>query len=271
MVDKSSKEMSINEQCKLMNLHRSGIYYTPKIESTLDLEIMTQIDKLHIKDPTLGTRRMKVMLQMMGYKIGRTHVRALMRKMRIKVIYCRPRTTIIDPAKYKYPYLLGNLNIIRPNQVWAIDITYIPMARGFMYMTAIMDLYSRFILSWSISNTMDSAWVTDVVKEAVRTHGKPEIINSDQGSQFTSDEYVDYVKSLESTKISMDGKGRAVDNIFIERFWRTIKYEKIYINPSKNGIELFKLCEEFINYYNFERPHQTIDYQTPKKLYHEAA
>lgn len=271
MVDKNSKDLSMNEQCNLLNLQRSGIYYKPKSESALNLEIMTQIDKLHIKDPTMGTRRMKVMLQMMGYKIGRTHVRTLMRKMRIKVIYCRPRTTIIDPAKYKYPYLLGNLNITRPNQVWAIDITYIPMARGFMYMTAIMDLYSRFILSWSISNTMDAAWVTDVVKIAVTTYGKPEMINSDQGSQFTSDEYVDYVKNLGSTKISMDGKGRAVDNIFIERFWRTIKYEKIYIHPPVNGIELYKICEEFITYYNFERPHQTIDYQTPEKLYHEAA
>ncbi len=167
--------------------------------------------------------------------------------------------------------MLGNLNITRPNQVWAIDITYIPMARGFMYLTAIMDMYSRFILIWSISNTMDSAWVTDVVKEAVKTYGKPEIINSDQGTQFTSDEYVDYVKSLESTKISMDGKGKAIDNIFIERFWRTIKYDKIYIHCPKNGLELFQICEEFINYYNFERPHQTIDYQIPNNLYHEAA
>jgi putative transposase len=271
MVDKKSKELSVNEQCQLLELHRSGVYYKPKNESEKDLEIMAEIDKLHIKDPTLGTRRMKIMLRLKGYKIGRTHVRTLMKKMRIKVIYCRPRTTINDPTKYKYPYLLGNLNIVRPNQAWAIDITYIPMSKGFMYMTAIIDLYSRFVLSWSISNTMDAVWVTDIVKEAVRTYGKPEIINSDQGSQFTSDEYVGYIKSLKTTKISMDGKGRAVDNIFIERFWRTIKYEKIYIQPPENGLELFKMCEEFINYYNFERPHQSADYQTPKKMYYEAA
>jgi len=271
MVDKKSTELSINEQCQLLELHRSGVYYKPKNESEKDLDIMAEIDKLHIKDPTLGTRRMKVMLQTKGYKIGRAHVRTLMRKMRIKVIYCRPRTTIHDPAKYKYPYLLGNLRIVRPNQVWAIDITYIPMSKGFMYMAAIIDLYSRFVLSWSISNTMDAVWVTEVVKEAVRTYGKPEIINSDQGGQFTSDEYIEFIKSLNYTQISMDGKGRAVDNIFIERFWRTIKYEKIYITPSQDGSELFRTCEEFINYYNYERPHQSAGYQTPNKMYYEAA
>jgi len=261
----------MNEQCNLLNLHRSGIYYTPKNESTLDLEIMTQIDKLHIQDPTLGTRRMKVMLHDIGYKIGRVHVRTLMRKMRIKVIYCRPRTTIIDPAKYKYPYLLGNLKITRPNQVWAIDITYIPMARGFMYMTAIMDLYSRFILGWSVSNTMDARWVTDVVKESVRTYGKPEIINSDQGSQFTSEEYIEYIKSLKLTKISMDGKGRAVDNIFIERFWCTIKYEKIYPEPSDDGLELYAKINEYMKFYNAERGHQSIGYKRPEMVFRSAA
>lgn len=271
MINREEPGMSIIKQCDLLGIQRSGTYYKPRTASEIDLELMEHIDKLHLKDPTLGTRRMAVMLQRMGYKTGRIHVRTLMIKMRIKVIYCRPRTTIFDPAKYKYPYLLSNLQITRPNQVWSIDITYIPMKKGFMYMTAIIDLYSRYILSWSISNTMDARWVTEVVKEAVITYGKPEIINSDQGSQFTSDEYVNYVKSLDSTKISMDSKGRAIDNVFIERFWRTIKYEKIYLNPPCDGIELFNICEQFINYYNYERPHEALNYQSPKLIYKKAA
>ncbi len=271
MVDVKGKTMSVNQQCKILQIHRSGIYYKPQSLNMDDLEIMRSIDKLHTKDPTLGTRRMRVMLQREGYKIGRRHVRTLMQKMRIRVIYCQPRTTISDPTKYKYPYLLRGLKATRPNQVWAIDITYIPMQKGFMYMTAIIDLYSRYIVNWSISNSMEASWVTAVVKEAVETHGAPEIINSDQGSQFTSDEYISYIKGLEVTKVSMDGKGRAIDNIFIERFWRTIKYDKINIAVPSDGLELFRICQEFIEYYNHERPHQSIDYRTPINYYKDAA
>jgi putative transposase len=271
MIDKESKELSIVKQCEALKIHRSGFYYEPEVLNDYDDRIMHAIDELHSKDPTLGTRRMKVMLQNRGFKIGRQHVRTLMRKMRIRVIYCQPRTTIIDPAKYKYPYLLRGIKASKPNEIWAIDITYIPMERGFMYMVAIIDLYSRFIVNWSISNTMDSKWVVSAVKEAITKHGKPDIINSDQGSQFTSDEYILYIKSLEHTKISMDGKGRALDNIFIERFWRTIKYDKINIVVPKDGLELYKTCQEFIIYYNNERPHESIDYKPPIKYYKNAA
>lgn len=271
MVELTSKKLSISRQCDVLQIHRSGLYYKEQGVNEKDLMIMKEIDNLHFKDPTLGTRRMRVMLQRQGVKIGRRHVRTLMQKMRLKVIYCQPRTTISDPTKYKYPYLLRSMKVTRANQVWAIDITYIPMQKGFMYMTAIIDIYSRYIVNWSISNTMEADWVTEVVKEAVRTHGVPEIINSDQGSQFTSDEYINYIKSLELTKISMDGRGRALDNIFIERFWRTIKYDKINIEVPSDGLELYRISKEFIEYYNNERPHESLDYMSPTNYYKNVA
>ena len=177
---------------------------------------------------------------------------------------------MIDPGKYKYPYLLNDLVIDYPNKAWAIDITFIPMRKGFMYMTAIIDLYSRYIVNWSISNSMEAEWIRLVVEEAIRQYGKPDIINSDQGSQFTSEAYIGLLKE-NNIAISMDGKGRVLDNVFIERFWRTVKYEKIYLNPPKDGLELYTIVKEFIAYYNDERPHESLDYQPPKTLYHEAA
>jgi putative transposase len=271
MVNKEIPDISIKQQCRILHIHRSGLYYKPVEMSSKDLEMMLNIDKFHLLDPTLGTRRMMVMLNNEGYSVGRAHIRTLMKKMRIKVMYRRPRTTISDPTKYKYPYLLGNLDVVRANQVWAIDITYIPMKKGFMYLCAIIDLYSRYIVNWSISNSMDAEWVVRVVREAVETHGKPDIINSDQGSQFTSDEYVEYVKSLGSVQISMDGKGRFLDNVYIERFWRTIKYDKIYIYPPSDGLELFKTCQEFVNYYNNTRPHESLDYKQPVVFFKRAS
>ena len=271
MVDKSDTQMSIRKQCDMLQLHRSGVYYTLNLPSNADDEIMKQIDRFHLMDPTLGTRRMKAMLVRMGYNIGRKHVRTLMNTMRIHAVYCKPRTTIADPAKYKYPYLLKELKITKPNQVWGIDITYIPMRRGFMYMVAIIDHYSRFIVGWSLSNSMSAPWVVETVREAIRKHGKPEIINSDQGSQFTSDDYVNFIKSCEGTKISMDGKGRYLDNIYIERFWRSIKHDKIYLMMPQNGTELFNVCEEFVEYYNKTRPHETLGYISPSELFKIAA
>jgi putative transposase len=233
--------------------------------------MMENLDRLYIEDPTRGTRRMKKELRKKGFKVGRHHVRKLMQVMRLKTVYCRPRTTVIDPARYKYPYLLGNLDIKRPNQVWALDITYIPMPKGFMYLLAIMDIYSRCIVGWSISNTMEAEWVVDTLKEAISRNGKPDIINSDQGSQFTSDEYVDYIKSLETVRISMDGKGRATDNSHIERFFRTIKYEKIYLERPETGTDLHKVCSQFIHYYNEKRDHSSIGDNPPIVVYKRVA
>lgn len=271
MVERREGAMSICAQCELLGLARSTLYYTPSKAGDKDLKVMEELDRLYLEDPTRGTRRMAKELRKIGYQVGRCHVRTLMQTMRLKTVYCRPRTTVIDPAKYKYPYLLRNLPIVKPNQVWALDISYIPMPRGFMYMVAIMDLYSRYIVGWSLSNTMEAQWVVDTLTVAIGKYGKPGIINSDQGSQFTSDEYVDYVKSLKTVKISMDGKGRATDNAFIERFFRTIKYEKIYLEHPETGNELHQVCSQFIHYYNERRDHSSIGYHPPVLKYRKAA
>lgn len=271
LIDKEQGSFSICHQCELLGLARSTLYYTPAMKDDKDLLMMKELDRLYLEDPTRGTRRMAKELCKLGYQVGRKHVRTLMRIMRLKTVYCRPRTTLIDPAKYKYPYLLRNLEINSANQVWALDITYVPMRRGYMYLLAIMDVYSRLIVGWSLSNTMEAGWVVNTLKTAITKYGKPEIINSDQGSQFTSDEYVNYVKSLETVKISMDGKGRAIDNVFIERFFRTIKYEGIYLVNPETGNELHKVCTQFINYYNEKRDHSSIGDVPPIKAYRRAA
>jgi putative transposase len=271
MIERDKGPMSICYQCELLGIARSSLYYTPSKASTKDLKLMEDLDKLYLEDPTRGTRRMTNELRKKGHQVGRHHVRTLMQVMRLKTVYCKPRTTIIDPARYKYPYLLRNLDIHSPNQVWALDITYVPMHKGFMYLLAIMDIYSRCILGWSLSNTMEAEWVVNTLKLAVNKYGKPGIINSDQGSQFTSDEYIDFVKSLETVKISMDGKGRATDNVYIERFFRTIKYEKIYLEPPETGSELYHICSQFINYYNERRDHSSIGNSPPIVVYQQAA
>jgi putative transposase len=271
MVDRDKGAFSICYQCDLLGIARSSLYYTPSQASDKDLQLMKELDMLYLEDPTRGTRRMAQELRKKGTKVGRCHVRTLMQIMRLKTVYCRPRTTVIDPARYKYPYLLRNLDINHPNQVWAMDITYVPMPKGFMYLLAIMDVYSRCILGWSLSNTMEAEWVVDTLQRTVRMNGKPEIINTDQGSQFTSDEYIDFVKSLDTVKISMDGKGRATDNVFIERFFRTIKYDKIYLEQPETGNELYQVCSQFIHYYNEKRDHSSIGNLPPMVVYRNAA
>lgn len=271
MIDRDERSRSICSQCELLGIARSTLYYTPSKADEQDLRIMEELDRLYLEDPTRGTRRMTKELKKRGYKVGRCHVRRLMQIMRLKTVYCRPRTTVIDPARYKYPYLLRNFDITMSNQAWALDISYVPMHRGFMYLVAIMDLYSRYIVGWSLSNTMEAEWVVDTLKTAVGQYGKPGIINSDQGSQFTSDEYVNYVKSLETVKISMDGKGRATDNAHIERFFRTIKYEKIYLEHPETGHELHQVCSQFIQYYNERRGHSSIGDHAPIERYRQVA
>ena len=272
MIEHSHDKLTIVDQCELLELPRSTFYYTAsKAYSEKDLSMMRALDDLHLEDPTRGTRRMRNELKKLGFKVGRRHVRTLMQIMRLKAVYCRPRTTLIDPAKYKYPYLLRNVEITRPNQAWGVDITYVPMPKGFMYLTAIIDLYSRYIVGWSLSNSMEAEWVTATVKEAVERHGPPEVLNSDQGCQFTSDCYIDYIKSLKSTKISMDGKGRALDNVYIERFWRTIKYDKLYLVVPETCRELYVACHEFITYYNEKRDHSSLNDKAPLSVYQIAA
>ena len=271
MIDSMDEKLTIQEQCELIDLPRSTYYYSNTGVSSEYLELMRKMDEMYLEDPTRGTRRYSAELSAEGYKIGRDRARTLMILMGIGAIYPKPRTTVIDKTKYKYPYLLRNLNVERANQVWQIDISYIPMRYGFMYLVAIIDVHSRYIVGWDISNTMEASWVIKTVKKAIKEHGTPEIINSDQGTQFTSEEYVQYIKSLETVKISMDGKGRATDNAFIERFFRTIKHDRLYLNPSRDGHELYNECEDFINYYNHRRSHSSIGKVAPIKVYKTAA
>ncbi len=231
---------------------------------------MEEMDKFIQEHPTAGVLTMRSMLLDKGMRVNEKCIRRLMRLMNIRAIYpMKSLSTLGGLASYKHPYLLRDLEINKANQVWCIDISYIPMKHGFMYLTAIIDVYSRKIMAWSISNSLDTNVSLDVLAEAIRTHGTPEIVNSDQGCQYTSKLWVETLKGLD-IKISMDGKGRAKDNIWIERFWRTIKREYIYLNPCENGIELHLGVKKFMNYYNQERHHQGIDNEIPSQLYRDS-
>ena len=267
-LDKGSK-LSLRCQAKLLEVDRSCLYYHPVGESELNLTLMELIDKLFLDDPTLGVKGMRDELRDLGYEYNDKRIRRLMRKMALMPIYSKQNLSRLGLAKYIHPYLLRHLKITRPNQVWAIDITYIPMRHGFMYLTAIIDVYSRFVVGWQLSNTLDKENQTSVLHEAIRKHGVPEIINSDQGSQYTCEHWVSTVKSY-GIQISMDGNGRATDNAFIERFWGTIKRKHIYLNPAEDGLELYQGIANFILKYN-HRYHQGIKRQKPIELYTKAA
>lgn len=262
-------KLSIRQQCNLLTLCRASFYYVPKKENATNLEMMQLMDAHILEEPTAGVLTMQSMLEEKGYNAGYERVRRLMRLANIRPIYPRKHLTQLGDKKYIYPYLLRNLKVERANQVWAIDITYVPMQKGFMYLTAVIDVYSRYLVGWGLSNTLDAEASLQVLIVAVAQHGKPEIVNSDQGSQFTCKEYVDYLKG-ESIRISMDGKGRALDNIFIERFWRTIKYQHIYLNPADDGITLYQGISHWIDKYN-QKPHQGINRNKPVNLYQMAA
>lgn len=266
MIEKDNPEISVSKQCDLLTIHRSGIYYEPVPESDLNLELMKVIDKEYQRLPFYGVPRMTEHLIRMGYLINEKRIGRLYHVMALRAIYPQPKTSIPDNTHEKYPYLLRNLIITRRNQVWATDITYIPMKHGFMYVVAIIDLYSRYIVGWAISNTLEADFCIEVLTTAILKHGKPEIFNSDQGSQFTCNEFTGILKK-NTIKISMDGKGRAIDNIFIERFWRSLKYENIYLHEYKDGIELFQGLKEYFVFYNNERVHQSLSYQVPSQLY----
>lgn len=241
------------------------MYYKPLGESDLNLKLMRLMDEIHLEEPTFGVLRLQDELEERGYKVNVKRIRRLRNKMGIKTIYPKRNLSKLGKAKYIHPYLLRNLKIERSNQVWAIDITYIPMLKGFMYLTAVIDVYSRYILGWQLSNSLDKETQTDLVEELFEEYGTPEIINSDQGSQYTSENWLNCLKS-NSVKISMDGKGRAKDNIYIERFWRSIKYDYIYLNPAENGMDLYRGIDNFIWKYN-RRKHQGIGRIKPIKLY----
>lgn len=269
LIEKES-DLSIDSQCGLLSVHKSGVYYKTQAESEENLKIMRFLDEQYFKTPFYGTRRLAALLQLNGYALNPKRLKRLMGLINWQTIYRKPRTTYIDKTSYKYPYLLKGLVIDKVNQAWAMDITYIPMKEGFMYLTAIIDLKSRYILNWSVSNTMTADWCSEVVEEAIKKHGRPQIFNTDQGTQFTSDVFIKVLKD-EQVQISMDGKGRAIDNIFIERFWKTLKYEDVYLKVYKDGLDLYQGLKSFICFYNQERLHQSLDYKTPQAIYCLAA
>lgn len=267
-VVKCHPRLSLVQQCKLLKIHRSGLYYKPRNESAYNLKLMREIDAHFMEHPYYGVERMTDYLRLdLGHRVNVKRIRRLYKLMGLQTVYRKPRTTIKDPKNYKYPYLLKDLKIERPGQVWQTDITYIPMLRGFMYMNAIIDVYSRKILNWSISNSMDKQWCIELLEDTVSEHGAPEIHNSDQGSQYTSTQYIEVLKS-HGIQISMDGKGRALDNIYIERFWKSIKYEKIYLNPPNGGLDLYEMVNEYIEFYNTKRRHTEIGKLPPDQVYH---
>jgi putative transposase len=268
LLDREDK-LSLRKQADLLEVDRSCLYYKPIGESELNLTLMELIDRLFLDDPTLGVKGMRDELRDYGYEYNDKRVRRLMRKMCLMPIYNKRNLSRLGLAKYIHPYLLRNLKIERPNQVWAIDITYIPMRRGFLYLTAIIDVYSRFIVGWQLSNSLDKETQTVVLREAIRQHGRPEILNSDQGSQYTCEHWVSTLKER-GIQISMDGKGRATDNAFIERFWGTLKRKYVYLNPADDGLTLYDGIKTFIEKYN-NRHHQGINREKPIDRYLTAA
>ncbi len=265
MIELSNNQISLSRQCELVGIPRSSFYYEPAQVSIENMEFMRLIDKQYLKTPFYGSRNMTTTLKDQGYEVNRKRVQRLMRLMGIEAIYPKPRTTEAMKEHKKYPYLLRDLDIVRPNQVWSTDITYIPMKHGFMYLVAVIDWFSRYILSWRLSNTMDSTFCLDALDDALK-HGRPEIFNTDQGSQFTCKDFTGKVEE-NNILVSMDGRGRALDNIFIERFWRSLKHEEIYIWNHETVTDLEKGVSKYFRFYNSERPHQSLGNMTPKFVY----
>lgn len=261
MLEPDNEQMTLQHQCELVGIPRSTYYFHPRGESEENLNLMRAIDKYHTDHPAIGSRPIAKELG-----IGRNRARRLMRLMGIETIYPKPKTTHPDQQHQVYPYLLRNLEITGPNQVWSTDITYIPMAKGFVYLTAVIDWYSRYILSWRLSNTLDKAFCIEALEDALATGQKPEIFNTDQGSQYTSIEFTDVLKR-NGIRISMDGRNRALDNVFIERFWRTVKYEEIYINHYENVWELEDRLRDWFDFYCHRRHHSSLNYRCPADVY----
>lgn len=265
MIEKIDNELSIVKQCDLLDVCRSTLYYKPEgQESDLNLEIMAELDKQYLITPFYGKKKMLAHLASIGINVNIKRVRRLMQLMDLKTIYTKVNTSIANKEHPKYPYLLKDLTITHRNHVWATDITYIPMHKGFMYLMAVVDLYSRKVLNWSVSNTMDAEWCTEVLNQTIVLNGTPEIFNTDQGSQFTSDSFTKVLKD-NNIKISMDGK--AIDNIFVERLWRTVKYENIYLKEYKNGLDLQAGLIEYFDFYNHSRFHESLSNLTPGFVY----
>ena len=266
MIAPGRSGLSLSRQCRLLSISRSSFYYAPIGESPENLALMRRIDELFLKYPFYGSRQMTRQLWREGVPVGRHRVRRLMRLMGLAAIYQAPRTSTPHPVHRIYPYLLRNLTVERPDHVWCADITYIPVRRGFLYLVAIMDWATRHVLAWRLSNTMDAGFCVEALKEAMARHGRPEIFNTDQGSQFTSFEFTGSLKGA-GVAISMDGRGRCMDNIFIERLWRSLKYEAVYLHDLTDGFVAERVIATWLDFYNTERPHSALDGATPAEAY----
>jgi putative transposase len=265
MIDREDK-IAVTRQCELLDLCRSSIYYRPAALSATEMDVMRQIDEIHLAYPFYGSRKIRSELWARGHNVGRDRVRRLMRRMVIEALYIKPRLSASHPAHVKYPYLLRGLAITQANHVWSADITYIPMARGFCYLVAIMDWASRMVLSWRLSNTLDSAFCVEALEEAITKYSCPQIFNTDQGSQFTAQAFTESLRSR-NIAISMDGKGRWLDNVFIERLWKSVKYEDIYLKAYDSMAQLKRGLGDYFSFYNEKRWHQNFDRKTPAMVY----
>ena len=268
MIDKEDK-VPVTRQCELLDLNRSGVYYKAVPLRVAEVELMRQIDEIHLLYPFYGSRNIRNELWSRGYKVGRDKVRRLMRRMGIEALYVKPKLSWMNPKHAKYPYLLRDLQISRANQVWCADITYLPMARGFCYLVAIMDWFSRKVLAWKLSNTLDSSFCVEALEEAIDNYGCPEIFNTDQGSQFTAEVFTDTLQS-NNIAISMDGKGRWMDNVFIERLWKSVKYEDVYLKSYGSMTEARRGLFQYFKFNNEKRRHQNFDRKTPNVVYFDS-
>ena len=267
MIDRESK-LPIGRQAKLLGISRGSVYYLPKPVSARDLDIMKRLDKLHLQHPFMGARQLRDQLNRQGIQIGRKRVKTLMMKMGIEAVYCKPNTSKKTPGHEIYPYLLRGMTINRANQVWALDTTYIPLAKGFVYLTAVLDWASRKVLAAKVAITLEACHAVDVLEQAFKRHGKPEIVNTDQGSQFTAKAFVEAVKG-QGCQLSMDGRGAWRDNVFVERLWRSVKYERVYLHAYDSVGQARASILDYFEMYNHERPHSSLSRKTPHQAYNE--
>lgn len=262
MIAPEQPALSVRRQCELLRVSRSGLYYEPVPTSAEELVLMRRIDEIHLEHPFYGSRLLSFTLRAEGHEANRKRVQRLMRQMGIESVAPKPKTSEPHPEHVVYPYLLRNLRISRPDHVWATDITYIPMKTGFVYLVAVMDWYSRRVLSWRVSNTLDSSFCIEALEEALERFGQPEIFNTDQGAQFTAEAFTQVLRAR-GVAISMDGKGRCLDNVFVERLWRSVKYEEVYLHAYDSVADARAGIGRYLAFYNDERPHQALGYQTP--------
>lgn len=266
LIESNHPTLALSRQCELVGLSRSAYYYEPAAESEQNLLLMRLLDEQYLRTPFYGSRKMTQHLRTLGYAVNRKRVQRLMRTMGLEAIHPAPKTSGMHPAHRIYPYLLRGLAVTRPVQVWSADITYVPMWRGFMYLVCVLDWYSRYVVSWRLSNTLDVSFCTDALEEAL-AQGRPEIFNTDQGSQFTSPQFTSRLADA-SVRISMDGRGRALDNVFVERLWRSVKYEDLYLKEYTDGHTLHEGLSAYFAFYNHERFHQSLNYLTPAQVHH---